>query len=38
MNQKTLECKNCGYKVVVLEDCVDIKMCPECDSPDMVEV
>jgi len=37
MKQKTLKCKNCGYKVIVLEDCADIKMCPECDSPDMVE-
>ena len=37
MNQKTLQCKSCGYKVIVLEDCFDIKMCPECDSEMVVE-
>jgi len=35
--QKTLKCNNCGYKVVVFDDCVDIKMCPECDFPLVVE-
>ena len=33
MNQKTLKCTNCGYKVIVLDNCVDIKLCPECDAP-----
>jgi predicted RNA-binding Zn-ribbon protein involved in translation (DUF1610 family) len=37
MKQKTLVCKSCGYKLIVLEDCVNIEMCPECDSPDLVE-
>ena len=37
MTQKTLVCTRCGYKVVILDDCVDVKLCPECDSPDLVE-
>jgi len=31
MNQKTLVCQDCGYKIVIFEHCVDIKLCPECE-------
>jgi len=36
MKQKTLTCKSCGYKLIIFEDCIDIKVCPECDSADLV--
>jgi len=36
--KKTYKCVDCGYKVVVFDNCLDIIMCPECESPDLEEV
>ena len=37
MTQKTLVCSNCGYKVVVFDNCIKFDLCPECDNPNLVE-
>jgi len=36
IKQKTITCKSCNHKIIVLDNCVDIKTCPECDGTDLV--